>query len=82
MLINEFARRLEEMIGTGVVAAGSAARVPAAGADDNSLHIARTVMVPLLRRALGPAAATVLAGIAGWWLGRRSVRPPMARFPG
>jgi len=81
-LINEFARRLEAMIGAGIVAAGSAPPVPAAGAGDNSLNIARTVMVPLLRRALAPAVASVLAGLTGWWLGRRSARPMMARIPG
>ena len=69
-LINEFARRLESTIGAGE---GSAAEVPAAN-DDNSLHVARTVVVPLLRRALVPAVAGVLSGLAGWWLGRRSAR--------
>jgi len=69
-LINEFARRLESTIGAGE---GSAAEVPAAN-DDNSLDVARTVVVPLLRRALVPAVAGVLSGLAGWWLGRRSAR--------
>lgn len=71
-LINEFARRLESMIGDADAGPAGSATPPAG--DDNSLDVARTVVVPLLRRAAAPVAAGVLAGLAGWWFGRRSGR--------
>jgi carbon monoxide dehydrogenase subunit G len=74
-LVGEFARRLEAMIGEGRGTAAPAA-AGAAAPEAGSLDVGRTLLVPMLRRALVPAAAGLVSGLAGWWLGRRTARPP------
>lgn len=75
-LIGEFARRLEELARPGGDAAAPGAGAGSgAAAGDNSLDVARTVVVPVLRRAVAPVVTGALAGLAGWWLGRRTARP-------
>ncbi|MFI5611593.1 SRPBCC family protein [Amycolatopsis sp. NPDC051903] len=61
-LIAEFAGRLKALI------TGDGAPQPA------QLDVARTVVVPLARKALVPAIAGVVAGVLGWLLGRRGAR--------
>lgn len=68
-LVGEFARRLEAMIGEGQGGAAAAAE-----AGSNNLDVGRTLVLPLLRRAVVPAAAGLVSGLAGWWLGRRRAR--------
>lgn len=60
-LIGEFAGRLEALI-TGDTAAAEAPQ---------QLDVARTVVLPLLRRAIVPTVVGVVAGAVGWLLGRR-----------
>ncbi|QRP50366.1 SRPBCC family protein [Amycolatopsis sp. FDAARGOS 1241] len=61
-LIAEFAGRLKGLI------TGAGAPEPA------QLDVARTVVVPLGRKALVPGIAGVVAGVLGWLLGRRAAR--------
>jgi uncharacterized protein len=73
-LISEFARRLEAM--THETDAAAVPGTLATGTpEDNSLDVARTVVVPLLRRTVAPVVVGVFSGLAGWWIGRRTARP-------
>jgi hypothetical protein len=71
-LIGEFARRLEALARPDGEATGGTSGTMAT--DGNSLDVARTVVVPMLRRAAAPVVAGVLSGLAGWWIGRASAR--------
>jgi len=77
-MLSEFASRLESTVHGDGASAGSArddaARSGAstdARHDGNSLDLLGAVAMPLLRRAALPAACAVLAGLAGWLVGRR-----------
>ncbi|HEV7976842.1 SRPBCC domain-containing protein [Amycolatopsis sp.] len=69
-LITEFATRLEATIGGGDT---QAATVSVAG-QENSLDVGRTIVLPLLRRAVAPAVVGIVTGVVGWVLGRRTRR--------
>jgi hypothetical protein len=69
-LITEFATRLEATIGGGDT---QAATVSVAG-QENSLDVGRTIVLPLLRRAVAPAVVGIVTGVLGWVLGRRTRR--------
>ncbi|MCW2943426.1 MAG: hypothetical protein JWR24_143 [Actinoallomurus sp.] len=89
MLLAQFVTRLEAMIqgqpgaseqtgGTPATATSTAAApagpstVPTA--PDESLDIAATVILPLLRRSAAPALTAIAAGVIGWVIGRRGAR--------
>lgn len=59
-LIAEFANRLKSTITDEPVPAD----------QPNHLDVGRTVVLPILRRAVVPAVVGVLAGLTGWLLGR------------
>lgn len=65
-LMAQFASRLEALAGEGTAPA------PDADGPGESLDLAATVLVPVLRRAAVPAVTAVLAGLAGLALGRWS----------
>lgn len=64
-MLAEFARRLETVARPEASAAG-----PRRGGEE--LDVARTVVLPVLRRAAVPAACALAAGVAGWLIGRRT----------
>ncbi|WP_329239208.1 SRPBCC family protein [Actinoallomurus sp. NBC_01490] len=67
-LMAQFASRLEAMAREGTTAAPA----PVADGPGESLDLAATVVVPVLRRAAIPAVTAVLAGLAGLVVGRWS----------
>jgi uncharacterized protein len=70
-LINEFAQRLE----ASITRDGDGASVGALPVTEgNSLDIGRTVLLPLLRRVVPPAAGILLGSAIGWAIGRRTAR--------
>ncbi|WP_053753191.1 SRPBCC family protein [Streptomyces sp. MMG1533] len=78
-LIQEFTQRLEALVareaGGG---AGSTARPAAPDTQDEAaaLDVGRTILLPVLRRALVPACAALSGMVAGWLLGRRGKGSP------
>lgn len=84
-MLAEFVRRLEAMIQGGdaapgvngvVPATGGAGAAPAAASasvaepEENSLDLATTIVLPLLRRSAVPIAVGLVSGVLGFVLGR------------
>lgn len=71
-LIKEFAQRLESTVTQESNGTAIAADAAAGDFEGNTLDVGRTVVWPLLRRAVTPAVTAVLGIAAGWILGRKS----------
>ena len=80
-MLGEFVRRLEAMIqggdtvrGTpatsGAAAGPAAASAAVADPEENSLDLATTLILPLLRRSAVPIAVGLVSGLLGFVLGR------------
>jgi carbon monoxide dehydrogenase subunit G len=69
-LIGEFARRLEsEISGGGETKQHSDNKTD--NKEENNLNVGRSVLIPVLRRAVVPAVAALLGAAAGYLFGRR-----------
>lgn len=69
-LIREFAQRLE----ASITRDGDDVSALPSGSEGDSLDVGRTVLLPLLRRAVRPAVTAVLGILLGWAIGRRTAR--------
>jgi carbon monoxide dehydrogenase subunit G len=69
-LIDEFARRLEVEIGRAGAPPAGTGPVPTASPTGDTLDVGRTVLVPLLRRAVVPVITAAVGVVIGVFIGR------------